>query len=206
MSYVVLMVLWVGWCVLHSALISLAVTEPLRRRYPNAFRYYRIFYNVLSVVTLVPVVYYGTTLRGDPLVSWQGGWQLVPILLGLIAMFFLVSGALRYDLRQFLGLRQLVDEKTCSVLTDDCTLDTGGVLSIVRHPWYSAGILVVWARPLDTAAIVTNLVICGYFVVGAILEERKLKRQFGRQYADYQQRVSMLFPIKWMTRLVSTGH
>ena len=206
MSYVVLMMLWVSWCVLHSALISLAVTEPLRRRYSNAFRYYRIFYNLLSVVTLVPVVYYGTTLRGDPLVSWQGVWQLVPILLGLIAMFFLVSGALRYDLGQFLGLRQLVDEKTCSVLTDDCTLDTSGVLSIVRHPWYSAGILVVWARPLDTAAIVTNLVICGYFVVGAILEERKLKRQFGRQYADYHQRVSMLFPVKWVTRLVSTDH
>ena len=202
MHYVLLVTLWIGWCALHSALISLAVTEPLRRRYPNAFRYYRIFYNILSVVTLLPVFYYGYTLSGDPIVTWQGGWQLVPILLAVVALFFLVSGALRYDLRQFLGFRQLVEEKTCSVLTDDCTLDTGGVLSMVRHPWYSAGILVVWARPLDTAAIVTNVVICVYFVVGAMLEERKLKQQFDRQYADYQKRVSMLFPIKWLRGLV----
>ena len=50
------------------------------------------------------------------------------------------------------------------------------------------------------AAILTNLVVCGYFVVGTILEERKLKLQFGDQYADYQRRVSMFFPIKWMGR------
>lgn len=51
------------------------------------------------------------------------------------------------------------------------------------------------------AAILTNLVICGYFVVGAILEERKLTVLFGPQYADYQQKVSMFFPIKWTRQL-----
>jgi protein-S-isoprenylcysteine O-methyltransferase Ste14 len=99
-----------------------------------------------------------------------------------------------------IGLRQIKDEKACSVLTDDCSLDTAGVLSVVRHPWYCAGILIVWARPLDLAAILTNLVVSGYLVVGAILEERKLQVQFGQQYADYQRRVSMLFPIKWVQR------
>lgn len=89
------------------------------------------------------------------------------------------------------------------MLTDDCSLDTGGVLSVVRHPWYSGGILIVWARTLDPAAIVTNAVLCGYFVVGAMLEERKLKAQFGRQYAVYQRRVSMLFPVKWAKRRLS---
>jgi protein-S-isoprenylcysteine O-methyltransferase Ste14 len=144
------------------------------------------------------VLVYTYYLSGEPIVSWQGPWRVVPILLGSAALFFLVAGALRYDLRQFLGLRQLEDEKACSVLTDDCTLDTDGVLSVVRHPWYSAGILVVWARPLDLAAILTNLVVSAYFVVGAMQEERKLKVQFGRQYADYQQRVSMLLPIRWV--------
>jgi protein-S-isoprenylcysteine O-methyltransferase Ste14 len=36
-----------------------------------------------------------------------------------------------------------------------------------------------------------------------MLEERKLKVQFGKQYTDYQQRVSMLFPIKWAGRLIT---
>jgi protein-S-isoprenylcysteine O-methyltransferase Ste14 len=84
------------------------------------------------------------------------------------------------------------------VLTDDCSLDTSGVLSLVRHPWYTGGILIIWARPLDTGAILTNLVLTAYFLVGTRLEERKLTAQFGQEYTDYQQRVSMFLPIKWM--------
>ena len=48
---------------------------------------------------------------------------------------------------QFLGLRQINDEKTCSTLTADCSLDTEGVLSVVRHPWYCAGRLWLQKRP-----------------------------------------------------------
>lgn len=201
MRYILIVILWIVWCALHSALISLTVTESLRSRFPNSFRFYRIIYNLFAVATLLPVLIYTHSLRGEPVVAWEGPWRIVPILLGTMALFFLLAGARRYDFRQLLGLRQIKDEKACSVLTEDCFLDTGGVLSMVRHPWYSAGMLIVWARPLDVTAILTNLVVSGYFVVGAILEERKLKVQFGRQYADYQRRVSMFFPIKWAGRM-----
>lgn len=201
MRYILLVIFWITWCSLHSALISLGFTEFLRKQFPSRFRFYRILYNLFAVVTLLPVLFYTFSQRGTPLVVWEGLWRTVPILLGSIALLFLLTGARRYDLPQFLGLRQIKDPKACSVLTDDCSLDTGGVLSIVRHPWYSAGILIVWARPLDLAAILTNLIISGYFVVGAILEEKKLKVQFGQQYADYQQRVSMFIPIKWAGRM-----
>ena len=197
MRYVGLVILWVAWCALHSALIDPSVTDRLRRRFPIGFRYYRILYNLFAVFSLLPVLFYTFSLKGSPVVVWAGPWRIVPILLGATALLLFVAGGKRYDLLQFSGIRQIKQERTCSVLTEDCSLDTGGVLSIVRHPWYSAGMLVVWARPLDMAAIVTNMVVCGYFVVGAILEERKLKMQFGRQYADYQRRVSMFFPIKW---------
>ena len=202
MQYVLLAILWITWCGLHSALISLTVTESLRERFPRGFRYYRIFFNIVALATLLPVLAYAFSLRDAPIVTWEGPLQFVPVLLVALALLFFAAGARRYDLKQFLGLRQLKDDKACSVLTDDCSLDTCGVLSVVRHPWYSGGILIVWARPLDPAALVTNLVVCGYFVLGAILEERKLTAQFGRQYADYQRRVSMLFPIKWAQRVL----
>ena len=159
-----------------------------------------MLYNLFAVITLFPVLLYTLSQSGDAIVAWDGPWRIVPILLGSLSLILFIAGARRYDLFRFIGLRQIKDEKACSVLTEDCSLDTEGVLSIVRHPWYSAGILAVWARPLDVAAILTNLVVSGYFVVGAILEERKLKLQFGRQYTDYQQHVSMLFPIKWAER------
>ena len=188
---------------LHSALISLTVTEALRKRFPDGFRFYRILYNIFAVATLLPVVLYAASLRGAPVVAWDGPWVLIPIMLAISALFFFMAGARCYDLSQVLGLRQLKAEKICIAMTEDCSLETGGVLSIVRHPWYSGGILIVWARPLDPAAILTNLVVCAYFAIGANLEERKLKAVFGRAYADYQNRVSMLFPTKWLLRVLS---
>jgi protein-S-isoprenylcysteine O-methyltransferase Ste14 len=203
MHYLYLVICWIAWCSLHSALISLRVTELLRRRFPRGFRYYRIFYNLFAVLTLLPVLAYSHTLAGEIIIAWSGPWRIVPIGLGVLALALFLSGARRYDFRQLIGLRQLEDETTCSVLTDDCSLDTGGVLSVVRHPWYSGGILIVWVRPLDMAAILTNLVLCGYFIVGAMLEERKLILQFGQQYRNYRKRVSMLFPIKWAGKVLS---
>jgi len=202
MKYLALVIMWVAWCTLHSALISLSVTEWLRGRFRRFFRYYRILYNVVSVVTLVPILSYSYLLNGSVILNWAGPWRIVQLLLVLSALIFFTAGARRYDIFQFLGLRQVHDQDACSVITEDCSLDTRGILSIVRHPWYAGGILIVWARPLDLAAVLTNLVVCGYFVVGAMLEERKLKLQFGDEYAEYQKRVSMLFPIKWLTRLL----
>ena len=191
---------WMSWCALHSGLIRPAVIESLRKRFPSGSRFYRMLYNLFAVITLFPVLLYTYSQRGEAIIAWDGPWRSVPILLGSVSLALFIAGARRYDFFQFIGLRQIKDEKACSVLTADCSLDTEGVLSIVRHPWYCAGILVVWARPMDVTAILTNLVVSGYFVVGAIFEERKLKLQFGRQYTNYQQRVSMLVPIKWAER------
>ena len=202
MQYILLVIFWITWCSLHSVLISLAVTESLRKRFPNRFRFYRILYNLFAVATLLPVLFYTFFQGGEPIVAWEGPWRVVPILLGSVALFFFVAGARRYNLFQFLGFRQIKEEKACSVLTDDCSLDTCGVLSIVRHPWYSAGILIVWARPLDLAAILTNLIVTGYFLIGTFLEERKLLAEFGEDYIDYKRQVSMFFPFKWVIKKI----
>ena len=68
---------------------------------------------------------------------------------------------------------------------------------MVRHPWYAGGILIVWIGNPDVTAVLTNLVITGYFLIGAIFEEQKLLAEFGEEYMDYRRRVSMFFPIKW---------
>ena len=49
LGYFLLVVFWVCWCALHSALVSTAATEYLRNRFPQGFRYHRIVYNVIAV-------------------------------------------------------------------------------------------------------------------------------------------------------------
>jgi hypothetical protein len=103
-----------------------------------------------------------------------------------------------YDARQFLGLRQLIGEDFCPVLSEGCTLDQTGILSVIRHPWYVGGMLIVWARDLDLGVLISNLIFTGYVIVGSVLEERKLSLEFGDVYRDYRRRVPMFFPYQWL--------
>ena len=202
MRYVILAAVWVAWCTVHSLLISVALTEHLKHRLGNAFRYYRIFYNGFSVITLIPVLLYTYSLQTEPLFSWEGPLRSIQLLLLFTSFFLFLSGARRYDALQFFGIRQITQSNSCTVLTEDCELDTTGILGVIRHPWYLGGILVVWARDLDISTILTNTIITGYFVIGTCLEERKLGMQFGKAYREYQTKVSMLFPSKWLKRMI----
>ena len=198
MAYVILAILWVLWCALHSALISSRMTEYVKARFPKSHRYYRILYNVVSVLTLIPVILYSMTISGPLIIRYEGSGRIIQISLFLIAHIFFIAGAKAYDIPQFLGFRQIRGANTCSVLTDDCTLDTSGILGVVRHPWYTGVMIIIWARSLDLAGLGTNLMLTAYLIVGTYLEERKLVAQFGQQYVDYQRRVSKFVPIKWI--------
>lgn len=72
---------------------------------------------------------------------------------------------------------------------------TGGLYRWVRHPLYTAGLVFIWLTPVMTVnLLVLNIGLTIYLVVGAIFEERKLVREFGAAYRDYQENVPMLIP------------
>ena len=71
-------------------------------------------------------------------------------------------------------------------ITDTGELDTSGVLGMTRHPWYLATGLLIWARQLDVSAIIVNVILTSYLIVGTYLEEKKLVREFGEKYLAYQ--------------------
>jgi protein-S-isoprenylcysteine O-methyltransferase Ste14 len=196
--YLVLISLWGVWCFLHSFLITPAVTGFVQKRFEKAYRYYRIFYNSIALVSLIPVLIYSFSIKGMPVFRWEGPFRIVQGLLIVLALLLFIGGARSYNLARFFGFRQARENSACSILTYDCRLDSGGILGMVRHPWYAGGILIVWTRNLDMAAILTNLIINGYFLIGTFLEEKKLISEFGEKYVDYQQHVSMLFPFKWI--------
>jgi len=198
MKYAFLALIWLVWCFCHSALISIRVTGYLKQRLGDRFRYYRLAYNGFALVTLIPVVLYGYSVQGEPLFSWEGYWRVVQILLLAVSLFLFLAGGRHYDGLTFLGLRQLRDRSSCMGLTETCGLNTRGILGVVRHPWYAGGMMIIWARDLDMSAIVTNVILTGYFIVGTLLEERKLSVEFPEAYKEYRQKVSMLVPYRWL--------
>ena len=189
-----LALLWTLWCTLHSLMVSRTVVAFLTRKFGDHYRYYRVFYNLVSVLTLLPVLVYSGSMKGDPFFTWSGAWRPVQLLLAMGAVALFYSGSRHYDMAQFLGIRQIAEHEWGKGLTEKGGLDTSGILGVVRHPWYTGGILILWARPLDRAVLVTNAVLTVYLVVGTILEERKLVAVFGDEYREYQRRVPMFIP------------
>ena len=191
---------WILWCTLHSALISVTVTEYAKRKLGDRFRFYRIFYNVFSLVTFVPLVAYSVSIRGQPVFRWEGPLVIVRCILVVLSLFLFVAGGWHYSLFDFFGIRQVRTKRPSRALSWADTFVASGIHKVIRHPWYLGGIIIFWTGTgnLSLSMILDNLVITSYFIVGTILEERKLVREFGESYREYQKQVSMLLPYKWL--------
>jgi protein-S-isoprenylcysteine O-methyltransferase Ste14 len=195
---------WAAYGALHSAMISETVTRYLEPRLGDAWRFYRLFFNGVALVTLIPLVLYSRSLEGTPFLRWQG--PLLGVRYALIAcggLLFLAGGR-HYSLKQFLGVSQLRGAPSKG-LARGGGIDSSGVLGLVRHPWYTGLALLLWARDLDAARLVVSAVLTAYIVVGTLLEERKLVHEFGASYAGYQARVSMFVPLEWLRSRFANG-
>jgi protein-S-isoprenylcysteine O-methyltransferase Ste14 len=196
---------WVLWCTLHSALISTTVTDSAKKKLGGGFRFYRLFYNVVSLVTLVPLVYYSHTLREAPIFHWEGPLGVVQVFLLAASVSLFVTGGRHYSWARFWGISQIKAGRAGSSLDDSSTFVVSGIHQIIRHPWYLGGILIVWAQDMSASTILINMVISVYFMIGAVLEERKLVIEFGEKYREYQRTVSMLFPWRWLKARIEGG-
>jgi protein-S-isoprenylcysteine O-methyltransferase Ste14 len=197
-TYLFASLLWIVWCTLHSILIATPVTDYMKKKLGDQFRFYRLFYNTVSLVTLIPLVYYSISIRQAPVFRWEGHLVIVKYLLLVTSIYLFVAGGRHYSLSQFLGIRQIKTGRAKRTLSKYETFDASGILSMIRHPWYTAGIIAVWASDISLSTFLINIVISAYFVIGTILEERKLLLEFGEKYREYQKNVSMFIPYKWL--------
>lgn len=195
MKYLVLSILWIIWCSIHSAMISMTVTDYLKSRLGRGFQFYRLFYNSVAVATLAPVLIYTYAIHDRPVFLWDGYLRVVQILLLAAAVLLFYGGARRFDMLRLLGIRQLQEKEIQGPISSGNPLDMTGVLGVVRHPWYLGVILFIWARDMSASAFIVNMILTIYVVVGTLFEERKLVFEFGDAYREYQNRVPMLIPF-----------
>ncbi len=197
-EYFLLALVWSAYGAVHSLLISPAVMRRIRDRFPDGHRFHRLCFNSFSILTLIPIGGYTMSLKAPSLFSWDGPLRGLQALLIATGLALIAAGAWHYDFKEFLGLTQIRKTDACRGIGGDCELNTAGILGLVRHPWYTAVFLLLWARDLDPAAITVNTVLTVYVIVGTHLEERKLVAAFGPAYRDYQVKVSMFVPLKWL--------
>ena len=199
-DYILLSLLWIAYCIVHSALISITVTNFLKRALGNKYRFYRLFFNTFSVGTLVPLLMYTYSVERkiELLFTWEGYMRILQYCLIALAAILVTTGARHYSLPQFLGIQQILQKRSGGSMTESGEFDSSGALGIVRHPWYLAVFILLWARDLNLAGFIINLVLSVYLIIGTLLEERKLVLEFGERYKVYQRQVSMFIPLKWL--------
>jgi protein-S-isoprenylcysteine O-methyltransferase Ste14 len=200
MEYFILAILWIAFCALHSGLISITFTNFLKQRIKDSYRFYRLFYNIFSIVTLIPVLIYTASIRLQPFFAWTGYLLPVKYLLLFIGILCFVAGARHYSFGQFYA--QIKEGPNHNLINETGELSSRGVLGIVRHPFYAGIFPLIWSSDLDITALIINIILSIYVLIGTLLEERKLIAEFGDAYREYQQNVSMLFPLKWIKKKI----
>jgi methanethiol S-methyltransferase len=190
MSMVILFLALILWGIVHSVFASHFVKDMIRGTLgPDLSRFYRLGYNVFSVVSIAPILYLMTDLPNKPVYQIPAPWNIFMFGGQLIAALLLFIAFLQTDSLSFIGLRQLFeDEKTGQ-------LETRGFYRFIRHPLYTFGLLFIWLAPTVTQnSLAVYIGATIYTLVGAYFEEQKLLRDFGELYAEYKRRTPMLVP------------
>lgn len=201
---------WLLFGILHSLLASNRCKAWVRSRWPEQMHGYRIGFNLIAIITLLPILVLERSFDAIPIWSWQGIAKMVSLSLIIAAIAGFIWSTRFYDMSHFAGTRQW---RYREATDDDCTFTISPLHRVVRHPWYSLALVILWMRDIESTTLVTNIMLSGYFIVGAKLEENKLRTAFGERYRTYQQQVPAILPRPWrylrekdMKKLVTSNH
>ena len=185
----------IGYFALHSLLASLWLKQRIAHRWPFFMPAYRLTFNALAIMVLLPVLWIAHVNPGPGLWSWNGAWAwLMRALAVAAALGFLIS--LRaYDLGVFLGLRQWHERHRAIADPERFHLST--LHRFVRHPWYFFLLVLMWTQNIHLSQLIVYGLASLYLVVGSRLEENKLIHQHGEVYRQYRRKVPGLIPLPW---------
>ena len=196
MNYLLITLLWIAYCVLHSYLISTRFTNLASRLLRRYYAFYRLFYVALSLVLLIPLLDYTAQMKSEIIVTYGHPLSVVRHgLTGAALLLFFWAFFFDYDSLSFFGIRQMLDFGKAAASKPSAGLKRRGLLGVTRHPMYLALIVYLWCQTFRTVDVILNTVLTIYVIVGTRLEEKKLGLEFGDSYRKYQQEVPMLIPF-----------
>lgn len=186
------------YALLHSLLAAAGIKARSQRILGNRLYhgFYRLTYNVVSAITFLPVTWVIVTSPSNEL--WRVAMPFAGALLAIQAfgLVLLLVAVLQADPMRFAGVSQAIAFLKGHPLPLPAEkLQTRGLYGVVRHPLYLFSLLVLWLVPVMTDtffAFAAGATL--YFLIGSRIEERRLTREFGSEYARYRERVPWLLP------------
>lgn len=175
----------------HSIMVRKSFDAWLARFIPAYF--HRAIYTVASgAVLLLLALCWQLSHTGVVVAGGAGRLVMRVVLLAAMAVFVWAI----FSLREFdaFGVEAMLAHFRAKQ-PDFAPLTVRGPYRWIRHPFYSSGIVAIWACPaLSADRLLFNVLFTIWMVAGAHLEERDLAVDFGDSYRAYQRQVPMLLP------------
>lgn len=190
LNHIILALLWIIFCVLHSVLAS----QPVKRMagaFLNDKKWYRLWYTVFAFVTFAALLLYEIQLRTKFAYPSSTIMLVIGGLLAISGLIVMVICIRKYFMNVS-GVKGLFLENAAE------ELHTGGLHRYVRHPLYLGTFAFIWGLFVMMpyySLLISNVIITVYTVIAIDLEERKLVTQFGDSYVRYRNSVPKLIPF-----------
>ena len=156
------------WGLIHSIMASLKFRAALEDWLgAKAMRFYRLFFNIFSVITLIPILWLAKVLPDSTLYAIPKPWIYLMLFGQALSAIGEVVGLFQTDVWEFAGLRQIISPRK----EGKSKLVVKGLYKYMRHPLYTFGLLFVWLTPVMTAnMLVLYISLTIYTIIGAHFE------------------------------------
>jgi len=141
--------------------------------------------------------------RPMPQVVWRAGAVMRVVALGVFWTGALVTLAASHmlDGLAVFGVRQVLAYFRGRALPS-VPFRAPGLYRLVRHPMMTGMLMTFWAATTMTQGRLLLAVMMSGYILAAVkwLEERDLRKAFGKEYERYEREVSMLLPMRMRRR------
>jgi protein-S-isoprenylcysteine O-methyltransferase Ste14 len=172
-------------------LADMAVKSFLQKKY-IPYRFYRLFYSLISILGLLPVIYFFVASEKYYYFQPKAYVQILALVLLFTGFFLWKKSFINYSMNEFLGTDRFKNNYDRKKM-----LKMSGLNRWVRHPLYSIGYLVMFAFFLLFPHNI-SLIFIGitgvYILIGSHLEEKRLILEYGDLYREYIKKTPALFP------------
>lgn len=177
------------FAMIHSFLAIPCIKERLIRFTGLNLSAYRLGYNIISLLVFGWVMAadrYSTVLYEIPGAVCYIFYSIQAASLVALASCLVSTGFI-----SFLGLDILMKTRD----TGPPPLATQGWYEIVRHPLYLLSILFMFMNPVMTVRwLLLACMATLYFMIGALIEEQRLEKEFAGEYVRYRKQVPFIVP------------
>jgi len=184
--YVLLILFWFLYFLFHSWLAANSVKQYFENKFRTSYKYYRFVYSTFATIGLLGILIYSGFIPKEYLFASKGIVRYISLVCAAFSVIIFKQAFRGYKFSFFIGMK-----------TGEEEFVTTGILKRVRHPLYSATILLVLGYFLfePTLATMTSaLSIFLYLPIGIYLEEKKLIQQYGDRYIQYKKEVPPIIP------------